>query len=482
MRIAIGGMQHETNTFTTLTTPLSGFLQAEGEAMLDIPPGVQGTSLQGIIEVCREQGIEVVPTFFARTLPSGIIEREAYDVMKRRLLDGLAGGDGIDAVVLALHGSMYVDGIGDADGDLLASIRAAAPRGIPIVCALDLHGTITDQMIQNADAFVGYRTAPHVDEVETGRRACELAIWAVRESIELTTEWVSIPMLISGEHSETRVPPTSEIIAQLVHMPGSGGIISSSIFFGFPWADVPYSCVSTLAVTAKEDAALGLEEARRLAQQIWDRRYKFVFTTEAHDLGTCLDIAEAEDSRPIIISDSGDNPTAGSSQDLTNVLAELLERSVKNALVAAVFDKDSYERCVEAGPGSCVDLKLGRVNPGEDNPKALPVRAYVERLGFGKGVPAAVIKIDDIRVIVTERRTEVYDPSFLTGLGLNPMDFKVIIAKSGYLSPELRAMTKRPMLALTPGDTNLLFETVPYRQVRRPIFPLDKDFDWSAGL
>lgn len=482
MRIAIGGIQHETNTFTRLTTPLSDFLMAEGEAMLDIPPAVQDTSMQGIIEVCKEQGIEVVPTLFAQALPSGIIEREAYDVMKQGILQRLASGDGFDAVVLALHGSMYVDGIGDAEGDLLASIRRLVPQETPIVCALDLHATMTEQMVNNANAFVGYRTAPHVDKVETGRRACQLAVWAVREGVQLKTEWVSIPMLISGEQSETRVPPASELISQLVHMPGSGKVISSSIFFGFPWADVPYSCVSTLAVTAKADAAFGLEEARRLAQQIWDRRYEFVFTTETHDLGKCLDIAEAEDSKPIIIADSGDNPTAGASEDLTNVLAELLKRSTKNVLVAVIADKDSYARCLEAGRGSYIDLELGRVNPTEEKPESLSVCAYVERIGLGKGIPAAVLKIDDIRVIVTAERTDVYDPKFLADLELNPLDFKVIIVKSGYLSPEYQALTRRPMLALTPGDTNLLLEELPYRQVRRPIFPLDKDFIWSAEL
>ena len=195
-----------------------------------------------------------------------------------------------------------------------------------------------------------------------------------------------------------------------------------------------------------------------------------------------MDIAEAEDSKPIIIADSGDNPTAGASEDLTNVLAELLKRSTKNVLVAVIADKDSYARCLEAGRGSYIDLELGRVNPTEEKPESLSVCAYVERIGLGKGIPAAVLKIDDIRVIVTAERTDVYDPKFLADLELNPLDFKVIIVKSGYLSPEYQALTRRPMLALTPGDTNLLLEELPYRQVRRPIFPLDKDFIWSAEL
>ena len=146
-----------------------------------------------------------------------------------------------------------------------------------------------------------------------------------------------------------------------------------------------------------------------MAQQIWDRRYEFVFTTETHDLGKCLDIAEAEDSKPIIIADSGDNPTAGASEDLTNVLAELLKRSTKNVLVAVIADKDSYARCLEAG-GSYIDLELGRVNPTE---RSRPLGMLTLGSWIGQGIPAAVLKIDDIKVIVTAERTGVYDRSSL---------------------------------------------------------------------
>ena len=479
MHIAIGGLQHETNTFTALQTSLDDFQVAEGDEMLRIPPAVQDTSLQGIIEVCREEGIDIVPTLFGHALPSGTITKDAYENLKGRLLAGIRKADRLDAVVLGMHGSMYVEGIGDADGDLLASLRELVGPVVPIVCALDLHATITEQMIANANAFVGYRTAPHVDKVATGRKACELAIRAMQESLELCTEWVSVPVIISGEQSETRLPPTSEIIKELVHMPEVGDVISSSIFLGFPWADVPYSCVSAVAVTSKANMSVGKREAKRLAQHIWDKRDEFVFTTEAYDLDKCLDIAEGEKSSPVIIADCGDNPTAGSSEDLSNVLDVLIRRSFRNALVAVIVDKGSYEKCLEAGANRYVELELGRVNPTEEEPRGLPIRAYVERIGTGKGIPSAVLKMDDITAIVTAERTDVYDPQFLEDLGLDPLDYKVIIVKSGYLSPEYQALTKRPMLALTPGDTNPLLETIPYKKVKRPIYPVDKDFEWT---
>jgi microcystin degradation protein MlrC len=451
---------------------------AEAESILDIPKSVKNTALQGIIEVCQEEDIEIIPSFFAQTLPSGAIRQEAYESMRERLLDNIRGAGKLDAVVLSMHGSMYVEGVGDADGDLLASIRALVSSQVPIVCALDLHGTITDQMVENGNAFVGYRTAPHIDKVETGRRAMRLAIKAVQERLQLRTSWVSVPMIISGEQSETSKPPTSEIIQELVHIPEKGEILSSSVFLGFPWADVPYSCVSALAVTIEENRDLGQEEAQRLATMFWSNRTRFQFTTEAYLLEKCLDIAESEPSGPVIIADCGDNPTAGSSEDLTYVVDVLMQRKFKNALVAVIFDPDSYERCVKSGENQSVDLELGRVNPNEQQPRPLVVKAIVETIGSGKGIPSAVIRIDAIRAIISTKRIDVYDPEFLTDLGLNPLDYQAIIVKSGYLSPEYQALTNRPLLALTPGDTNPLLETVPYKLVKRPIYPVDKDFDW----
>jgi microcystin degradation protein MlrC len=479
LRILVGGMQHETNTFTHLKTSVEDFLVAEGDVMLAIPEAVQGTSLQGIIETLKEHEVEIVPSLFANTLPSGIIEKAAYESLKGRLLDRVKNAGKLDAVLLGMHGSMFVEAVGDADGDLLESIRGIIGPRIPIVCALDLHATITEKMVTNANAFVGYRTAPHTDKEATGRKAAELTLKVLEKSLEVSTSWVSIPMLVSGEQSETKAPPTSRIIAELVHMPDEGEIMSSSVFLGFPWADVPYNGVSTLVVTAKNAVSAGKKEAKRLAELIWKKRSEFVFTTEAYPMEECLDIALKEKSAPIIIADSGDNPTAGASEDLAIALDILIKQRVKNALMAVIVDEAAYNESVAAGINNSVDLDLGRIKSTDEKRLPLRIRAYVESIGVGKGIPSVVLRIDDIHVIVTTKRTDVYDPQLLRDLDLDPMDYKIIVVKSGYLSPEFQALTKRPLLALTPGDTNLLLETIPYQVTKRPIYPLDKDFPWT---
>lgn len=480
MRIAIGGIGHETNTFTDLYTTLDDFAVVEGEEILTVPPVVQDSSLQGIIEVCRESGnVELIPSLFAWALPSGVIKRDVYESLKQRLLAGISQAGRLDAVLLSMHGSMFVEEVGDADGDLLAAMRDLVGEDVQIFCALDLHATITDKMIENANAFVGYRTAPHIDKVETGRKTAQLALQAVAKLPPLQMTWVSVPMLVSGEQSETDTAPTSEIMAELIE-PSAGSILTTSIFVGFPWADVEYGCMSALAVTTAADAEEGYAEASRLGQLLWDKREEFVFSTEAHELDRCLDIAEGEERGPIVISDGGDNPTAGSSQDLSNVLRTLVERKFKKALVAVIVDEQSYEKCAAAGVGGSVELALGRVNPLTEPARPFATKAIVKHIGVASGIPAAVIRIDGVDAILSTGRTAVYDPGFLTELNLDPLSYQTIVVKSGYLSPEYKALTHRPLLALTPGDTNLIIESLPFEKVKRPIYPLDKDFEWKG--
>ncbi|NLK08418.1 MAG: M81 family metallopeptidase [Firmicutes bacterium] len=484
MRIAVGGMSHETNTFTDLKTPLSAFQVVEGDAIFTISDAVANTSLEGIIEVLQKADVTIIPTLYAQTLPSGPIEKGAYDDLKRRLLKGMQDAGKLDAVVLAMHGSMFIDKLGDGDGDLLQAVRDTVGSDVPIFCAFDLHATVTQQIIDNVNGIVGYRTAPHVDVEATGRKAAELALAALKGELDVATTWVNIPMLVSGEQSETKAPPMTEIIPELVHLPLDGDILSSSVFLGFPWADLPYNCVSSLVVSTKEALPTAHEEARRLAQLVWSNRHQFVFTTEAHSMEECLDKAQEErdlgkSELPIIIADSGDNPTAGASQDLTYALDVLVKKGIKNALFAVVFDQQAYQKCEAVGVGATIGLQLGRVNPDCKVPRPLEITAQVEKIGHGKGIKSAVIKVDDITVIVTEKRTDVFDPKFLTDLGLRPKDYDVIVVKSGYLSPAYAALTERPMLALTPGDTNLVLESLPYKVTPRPIHPLDKDFHWQ---
>lgn len=479
MRIAVGSIMHESNTFTHITTPIEDFAPILGDAVFESAEWMGETAAGGIIQTLQSQGVTVVPTLFADALPSGVVETQAYERMRDQMLERIAGEKALDGVCLALHGSMYVEGYDDPEGDLLRRVREIVGPNLPIVCALDMHATITETMLDAVDGWTAYKTAPHTDKFDTGVRAARLLLKALREGVSLVCHSVRLPILISGEQSETDAEPMAGIIRDMDGLERMEGIYAASCLLGFPWADSPHASVAVVIVGDKERQHVVREKTMELAQKIWDLRHDFTFTTEAYPLDEALDVALADPRRPIVISDSGDNPTAGASEDLSIVLKRLIERQLDDVLVAVIVDPEAMASIVRAGEGATVDVPLGRTEYAFDAPK-LNVSALVRRIAVVDGVQNAVLEIQGVVVVVTDIRVDVTDPGYLTTLGLDPEAFKIVVVKSGYLSPAYQNIAARKILALTPGDTNVVLSQLPYRKVPRPIFPLDPETPWSA--
>ncbi|HEX7714182.1 MAG TPA: M81 family metallopeptidase [Bacillota bacterium] len=478
MRVIVGSLMHETNTFTIGTTSLNDFAPVIGDAIFKDSTWMgRQTAAAGIIDKLRSEQIEVVPTLFGSALPSGTIQRQAYKTMKNEILTRTRRAMPVDGVCLALHGSMYVEGCDDPEGDLLSELRKLVGDEIPITCALDMHATITQAMVDSANALTAYQTAPHVDKYETGERAAELLMKSLKHGTRLRMEWVKFPMLLAGEQSETNEQPMKDLLAMARDKEQQTGI-SVSYMLGFPWADSPCNAVSVIAVgECSKDEVIKISAAE-LARKFWERRHDFQFTTEAYPLDEALTRALQDRKRPVIIADSGDNPTAGASEDLTLVVDAVVRRKLKEVLVAVIADAKAYETCAKAGVGAMISLKLGRMT---SRPDALPfiTQVKVMQIQRAKGMNNAVVDIDGVMVIITDTRCDVYDPTHLEELKLNPADYKIVIVKSGYLSPEYQRIAARKMLALTPGDTAEIFSDLDYQKMKRPIFPLDQDTQWS---
>ena len=171
----------------------------------------------------------------------------------------------VDGICLGLHGSMYVDGEDDPEGDILEALREIVGSEIPIVAALDMHATVTEKMVKAANAFVGYHTAPHVDVYDTGCRAASVLLKVLKDDITLKMEWVRIPMLLAGEQSETDVSPMRELMVSLKEVENEDGIFSASYLLGFPWADSPHNGVSIVVVGRSEKADIISKAAKDLA-------------------------------------------------------------------------------------------------------------------------------------------------------------------------------------------------------------------------
>jgi microcystin degradation protein MlrC len=328
-------------------------------------------------------------------------------------------------------------------------------------------------MVANADGFYAYRTAPHIDEHETGLRTVELLRTALSSRRRLVTCMRPVPLLIAGEQSETDKEPARSLYASLEEEDRRPGVLRASYVLGFPWADSVHGGAAAL-VTGFLDARPELEStAARMADRMDRVKDRFRFTTEAHPPEEALRLALEDPTSPVFVSDSGDNPTAGATQETTGMLRLLLGHPGVPALFTALTDPASVRRCREAGVGAEVSLSLpdDATDPGGGT--TLSVAGPVRVLAQVHGTEYAVVGLGDVDLVLCRTRTDVTDPRIMEALGLDLRRYKVVVIKSGYLSPEYKAVASRSILALSDGDTCEILQRLPYRRLKRPIYPLD---------
>ncbi len=482
-RVLVGGLHHESDTFNPIVTSRGDIWVKRGEDLIN---QIGQDSCSGIIKTLLDQGYEVIPTLVARAVPNGEWDKEYYLELKNEFLEKLKSQKDLDALCLSLHGSMRVKDIGAAEGDLLEAIREIYPD-ILIVTSLDMHATITEKMIKYCDGFVGYKCAPHTDTFETGIHAAKIVIESLEKNIKPVMSAVHIPFLVAGEQSETSVEPMKSLINHLrEEEKNNSDIFALSYLMGFPWADTKDNGVTALVV-AKNDKKLADNKAMELAKIFWQRKDDFCFYNETRmpedALVNALDSIN-NDIYPVVISDSGDNPTAGSSSDVTNFLKLILSNDEITKLnppliYQSFYDKEVVALFIEKEIGTTLDIKLGAKY---DTVKSSSVEACAKLISKVKGFKDAentnllLLNINGVDVIVSDKHIGCYDPNIIRALGVEVEKRKMIVVKLGYLEPEIRSIAKRSLMALTTGSSDELFR-LPYKVLQRPIYPLDKGFE-----
>ncbi|MEL3905940.1 MAG: M81 family metallopeptidase [Treponema sp.] len=485
-RVLVGGMHHESDTFNPITTGPDDIWVLRGKDLLEAKGQ---SSVCGAIATLKEAGYEVLPALIARAVPNGEWDKDYYLSLKEEFLQAVKDALPLDALCLSLHGSMRVREIGEAEGDLLEDIRKICPD-IPILSSLDMHATISQRMLDYVDGYVGYKCAPHTDTYEIGIHAARMTIDTLEKGKKPVLSAVKIPFLIAGEQSETSVEPMKKLIAVLRECEKEPGIMAASYLLGFPWADTADNGVTALVV-ADGDRALAERKARELAQLFWDTRSEFGFYNETREPEDALINARVSVEAgvyPVVLSDSGDNPTAGSSQDVTNFLKLILADSFLTSLnpplcYQAFYDPALVAAAFKAGEGNTVEGTLGAAFDTEKS-SPIPVKARVKKLckawAPAQNSDMALLDVGGVDVIITSKHVGCYDPEMMRALGVEPAQCKIIVVKLGYLEPEIRAIAKRSMLVLTDGSTNEVFSRLNYKHLPRPMYPMDKDMEWHA--
>ena len=499
MRILVGALGHESNTFTPFLTTQDDFYVRYGAEGLEGP--MRRSSYGGILATLRAGGdVELLPSLVAGAMPGGVVERATYESFKRTILDAAAEAraGGLDGVCLHLHGAMRAEGLDCCEVDLLRGLRAVVGREVPISIALDMHANIVREMSSLVNAMVAYHTAPHVDGYETGCAAARMLLQFLNEGAQTEIGFAKIPFLLPGEMAQTSLDPMKAMMDRVAEVEALPGVLSASLANGHCWADVPDIGVIAVVVTDTTVAEAGLAQAQanRLAAEFWARRAEFGVSAEAYPTQKAVDVALSAPESTVFLSDSGDNPGAGGTTDVTILLQTLIERGAPNAVFASIWDAAAVEACAAAGVGAEVSLEIGgKLDTRHGVP--LPVRGTVRSLhegAFYRGAvrapmgrmqagPIAVLNVAEqgacVDVILSSTRLSFAHPDQWRRLGLEPLDYGIVALKRGYLTAPVAAIAPRSILAFTPGCTNCRVAEMAFRRVQRPMFPLDADATWE---
>lgn len=441
-RIAVGGIHTECSTYNPVLIREADFTVLRGEDLTAAP----------YFAFLPADDVEVLPLLHARAVPGGPVDAPAYEGFKADLLARLAAALPVDGVYLAMHGAMHVDGMWDAEGDWIKAVRDLVGPDIPISVSYDLHGNVSQRIIDQIDMFAAYRTAPHIDTPETMKRAWDMLLRCLRTGEKPFVTWAKIPVLMPGERSSTEDEPAKSLYAALPGHDTRPGIWSADQMVGYVWADEPRGTAA--AIVTATDRAEAEAVVTELAQAYWDARDKFAFGPVTGPLEAMLDIAATAGTAPVILAESGDNPTGGGVGDNGLVLKALIERNWQDALIAGITDAPAVEACFAAGLGATLDLTVGAsLDPaGASATATFTVVKLVE--GAGGAFRQAVVKTGGITLVLAARRRPYHNFEDFDLLGLDPRKVGLLVVKSGYLSPDLAPIANPNLMALTDGVVN----------------------------
>ncbi len=474
-RIGIGGIAIESSTFSPLPSVTDNFVIHRGDEIVENYPYFENGTFAG------RQDVTWLGTLKARSIPGGPITADSYAEMKDELLERLETVLPLDGFFFDIHGAMSVIGLDDAEGDLIASIREKVGSGCIISTGMDLHGNVTEKLVENIDIFTAYREAPHIDAMERKAQAVENLLMCLDEGIRPYRAWVRIPVGLPGERTSTFWEPGKTVYGKLTESDDVPGVLDASLWVGYVWADQPRNGATTVVTGTDPEAIAG--EATKIAQRYWNARKDFDFGVPTGDADWVIDTALAATQKPVVISDSGDNPTAGGAGDIPIMAEKLLEREPiasgeKTALLASLMNAEAVKQAMAAGVGSEITVTLGGVNDPV-NGYPISVAGSVVRIVENDvtGGDIAVIKSGGLHIIVPSRRIQFPLPASFEKFGFDLEDFDVIVIKIGYLDHEWEELAPTRLLALTPGAVNQDITNLDFKRIQRPMYPFDADMD-----
>lgn len=492
MRIAIGVFGHEANSFSPHATGWDDFAGRQlqrGEEMLEGWASAK-TELSGAMSVLdKEPDCEVVPLLAARAMSGGPLIQEVFSSLTDELVSRLETAIPVDGVLLVLHGAMMAEKTSDATGEVLRRVRALSGPDRPVIGTLDLHANVTDLMVEQATGLVGYQTAPHVDMYQAGIRAAQLLLESIRGKISPAPALVRLPMILPPENSTHNYGPLADVIRRAQEMEARGTILHGSVYPTQPWLDTEEMASSVLVITDNE-LETAREAANELARMFWERRHQFVAELISPEEAVRRALGRTEGT--VVLCDSADSTTSGSTGDSTAILETLLRAGpFEPVALLNIVDPDVVAQAVEAGVGATIDVSVGGklapeyfrpvklrgrvriISDGDFRHKGPGMHGVVQHMGR-----AVVTVSGGIHLVVMEHAVSQWDPELYRSLGEEPDDARMVQVKSPMaFRAAYEDIADEVMIISAPGAASPDLVSLPWKQVTRPIFPLDPGVD-----
>lgn len=496
-RVLLARLSHESHAFSRLRTTLQSFGQEElhiGEAMLSALAGTR-TEVGGVIDAAREYQWDLLPVLSACASTAGPVTRAAYDALTEPMLHALAQQPDVAAVFLSLHGAMYVEGLPDPEGELLCRVRQQVGPNVPVVATLDLHANVTDAMVRYADILTSYRTTPHVDQYETARRASALLqrtlLGEIRPRVQVARRAMIAGMDLGRTLGDT---PMTRLQAKAREWERSeAAVLDVSLNAGYYMGDVYEAGPSVLVLSdalVKGSDAVAQRVADELIDDAWHWRDQKTVHLQSIEQAIARCREPAERPGPLLLADYTDGPGGGGYGDATRLLEALLQAQLPGTLVGVMYDPESARQAMAAGVGAELDMRLGGKTDARFGGGPVAVRARVLALSDGDYVrtgpfrtgtrasigPSALLQCGEVQVIVGSNRVQAEERGQYRVLGVEVESLNVVALKGiNHFRADLEPIARGIVFVESGGIHASDLSTLPFRNLRRPVWPIDAD-------
>jgi microcystin degradation protein MlrC len=478
MKVFIACLGTETNTFSNMPTGLQNF---EETMLFHGDATKQGKHLFAAPLRCwrkrtEEHQGEVVESLAAFAQPAGVTVGTLYESFRDEILNDLKAAMPVDIALINLHGAMVAEGYDDCEGDLLKRVREIVGPDVVVGAELDLHCSITEDIIANTDAMITFKEYPHIDATERAEELFEICLQTHRGDLKPTTAVHDLKMISMWR---TPVEPSAGIVRHMQELEGRDGVLSVSLAHGFPWGDVPDASAKVVVIT-DGDPKKAAATAAGVGKMIWDLKDQTHPT--GHGIDDALDLGIAAEAGPVVLTDMGDNAGVGAPSDSTFILRRVLERQVPNVMTGLYWDPVSVRFCIEAGVGASFDLRIGGkvgVTSGDPVDLRITVRgiikdAYQSFAGSqaAMGDSVWVSADNDLDIVLNANRTQTFHPDAFEQFGLKMTDKKIVVVKSTqHFYAGFAPVAAEVLYVAAPGAIPMDFEGIAFEKFTAPYWP-----------